>query len=44
MKYPVRRNATDAENKLWAILRNRQIDGARFRFQHTVEPFIVDFA
>jgi very-short-patch-repair endonuclease len=41
---PLRRNATDAENKLWAILRNRQIDDAKFRFQHTIDPFVVDFA
>jgi very-short-patch-repair endonuclease len=41
---PLRKAATDAERKLWAILRNRQIDGAKFRFQHTIEPFIVDFA
>ena len=41
---PLRRNATDAENKLWAILRNRQIDDAKFRFQHSIDPYIVDFS
>ena len=40
---PLRRAATDAELKLWAALRNRQIEGAKFRFQHTIDPFIVDF-
>jgi very-short-patch-repair endonuclease len=38
----LRKNATDAERKLRAILRNRQIDGAKFRFQHSIEPFVVD--
>jgi len=39
----LRRNATDAERKFWATVRNRQIDGYKFRFQATIEPFIADF-
>jgi very-short-patch-repair endonuclease len=39
----LRRNATDVERKLWAVLRNRQLDGLKFRRQATIGPFIVDF-
>lgn len=39
----LRRNATDAERKLWAALRNRQLDGHKFRRQATIKPYIVDF-
>ncbi|MBI5494740.1 MAG: endonuclease domain-containing protein [Deltaproteobacteria bacterium] len=35
---------TDAEKKLWAGLRRRALDGARFRRQFPVGPFIADFA
>ncbi|WP_404336296.1 endonuclease domain-containing protein [Sphingomonas sp. MMS12-HWE2-04] len=31
------------ERKLWAHLRNRQLDGAKFKFQATIGPFAVDF-
>ncbi|MCC6918598.1 MAG: endonuclease domain-containing protein [Alphaproteobacteria bacterium] len=34
---------TDAERRLWALLRRKQLQGYRFRRQHTVEPYIVDF-
>jgi primosomal protein N' (replication factor Y) len=40
----LRKNLTDAENKLWRHLRYRQIDGNKFRRQHPVGPYIVDFA
>jgi very-short-patch-repair endonuclease len=39
----LRRNLTPAEQRLWAILRNQQIDGVRFRRQHAIGNFIVDF-
>ena len=38
-----RRQATDAENKLWLHLRSRQLDGVKFRRQQPVGDFIVDF-
>ena len=38
-----RRDATDAERRLWAVLRNRQIGGCKFRFQATIGPFVTDF-
>ncbi len=39
----LRRNATDAESLLWQLLRNRQLDGWKFRRQHPVGPYILDF-
>ena len=39
----LRRNATDAERKLWRHVRNRQLDGHRFRRQQPLGPYIVDF-
>lgn len=34
---------TSAETKLWTILRNRQLDGYKFRRQKPIGRFIVDF-
>ena len=39
----LRRQLTDAERKLWSVLRNRQLDGAKFRRQQPSGPFIADF-
>ena len=39
----LRRNSTDAELKLWKAIRNSQIKNSRFRRQHIIGPFIVDF-
>ena len=39
----MRREPTAAESVLWQRIRNRQLDGAKFRRQHTVQGFIVDF-
>ncbi len=38
-----RHEPTPAESKLWICLRGRNIEGAKFRRQHTIERFIVDF-
>ncbi|UCF85240.1 MAG: endonuclease domain-containing protein, partial [Desulfobacteraceae bacterium] len=46
MKYFVRtprRNMTDVEKMLWRFLRDRQLCGYKFRRQHSIGPFIVDF-
>jgi len=40
----LRKNPTDAERRLWARLRYRQVDGFRFRRQVPIGPFIADFA
>jgi very-short-patch-repair endonuclease len=38
-----RHEPTPAENQLWQHLRSRQIQGAKFRRQHTIDKFIADF-
>jgi very-short-patch-repair endonuclease len=35
---------TDAERRLWQSLRNRRLNGAKFRRQMAIGPFFVDFA
>ncbi len=39
----LRKEATDVERLLWSVLRNRQLDNHKFRFQATIGPFVVDF-
>ena len=39
----LRNNPTDAEDYLWNFLRRKQINGAKFRRQHRIGGFIVDF-
>ena len=39
----LRRNSTRAEHLLWACLRKCQLDGKKFRRQHSIGPYIVDF-
>ena len=39
----LRRSQTPDERELWALLRGRRLDGAKFRRQHPIGPFIVDF-
>ncbi len=38
-----RQNPTDAERFLWKCLRNKQLDGYKFRRQHIIGDVIVDF-
>lgn len=40
----LRKNTTDAERALWAVLRNRRLAGYKFRRQHPVGSYVVDFA
>src|SRR6266480_2587173 len=40
----LRKNPTDAERLLWGRLRRQQMDGFKFRRQHSVGPYICDFA
>jgi very-short-patch-repair endonuclease len=40
----LRAGMTDAEQKLWRYLRNRQLHGFKFRRQHEIGCYIVDFA
>jgi very-short-patch-repair endonuclease len=39
----LRQRMTDAERKLWAALRNRQLAGFKFRRQHPLGPYVLDF-
>ncbi|MDZ7736172.1 MAG: endonuclease domain-containing protein [Gammaproteobacteria bacterium] len=39
----LRKNSTDAERLLWRHLRDRQLQGYKFRRQQTIGPYIVDF-
>lgn len=39
----LRRPQTPAEQSLWACLRNEQLDGIKFRRQHPIGYYIVDF-
>ena len=39
----LRRKQTDAERKLWMRLRAREVNGFKFRRQHPIGNYIVDF-
>ena len=39
----LRREMTPAEKLLWSRLRNKRLDGLKFRRQHPLGPFIADF-
>ena len=39
----LRGTATPAEQELWRWLRGRKLDGAKFRRQQPLGPFVVDF-
>jgi len=39
----LRRDSTDAEERLWSALRDRRLEGIRFRRQVVVGRYIADF-
>jgi very-short-patch-repair endonuclease len=39
----LRKSMSESERRLWRELRNRQVGGHRFRRQHPIGPYIVDF-
>ena len=39
----LRKNMTDSEKQLWQFLRQRQVNGYKFRRQAPIGPYIVDF-
>lgn len=39
----LRQEPTEVEKLLWAELRNRKLNGLKFRRQHPLDKFIVDF-
>ena len=40
----LRKDSTDAERRLWSLLRNRTLIGCKFRRQFPIDPYVVDFA
>ena len=39
----LRKNATDCERILWRHLRNRNFAPYKFRRQHPIDPYVLDF-
>src|SRR5437762_11587133 len=39
----MRHEATDAEKRMWRVLRDRRLSGFKFRRQYPVAGYIVDF-
>ena len=39
----LRHRTTAAEQKLWSLLRNGQLKGKKFRRQHAIANYVVDF-
>jgi very-short-patch-repair endonuclease len=39
----LRKNFTDAEDYLWQFLKNRFLNGYKFRRQHVMDSYILDF-
>ncbi len=39
----LRKNPSLVEKIMWTLLRNRKLNGFKFRRQHIIEPYIVDF-
>jgi very-short-patch-repair endonuclease len=39
----LRQKQPDAEQLMWGLLRNRRLCGAKFRYQHPLEPYVLDF-
>ena len=39
----LRKVMPEAEKRLWALLRRKQLEGYRFRRQHPVKPYFIDF-
>ena len=39
----LRREQTPAERQLWRVLRDRSVNGLKFRRQHPLDGFVLDF-
>jgi len=39
----LRQRQTEAEEKLWQLIRNRKLNGLKFRRQHPLDKYIADF-
>ena len=40
----LRQSSTDAERRMWSALRDRRLASYKFRRQHPIGPYVVDFA
>ena len=40
----MRKQSSRAEEAVWSLVRSRRINGAKFRRQHPIPPYIADFA
>ena len=40
----MRKEPSRAERKLWKVLRDRRLEGFKFRRQHPIDRYIADFA
>ena len=43
MRQTLRTNGTSAEALMWKMLKGRQMEGAKFRRQFGIGPYILDF-
>ena len=43
LRQHLRTHGTPAEARLWTLLKNGQVGGRRFRRQHGVGPYVLDF-
>ena len=43
LRKQLRNNATPAEKKLWKALQGKKLDGFKFRRQHSIDRYILDF-
>ena len=43
LRKKLRNNSTSAEASLWNILKSSQIMGMKFRRQHSIGPYVLDF-
>ena len=39
----LRQRSTDAELRVWSVLRDKRLNGHKFRRQHPINHYIVDF-
>jgi very-short-patch-repair endonuclease len=43
LRKSLRKNLTPAEATLWSLIRGKQLDGRKFRRQHSVDKYVLDF-
>jgi very-short-patch-repair endonuclease len=43
LRKQLRNDSTVSESKLWTLLKNSQLNGRKFRRQHSIDRYILDF-